>query len=111
MADSSFMWRVIILLVIILFLINWFKANKKLLKSEGFDNWGWYNSGISSVTESGSPGTIMCAKSCCYSGWPSSINIDESVYGIKPGDMGVKYKATNLKCNNGFTTGCVCDAI
>ena len=110
--DNTFMWRLIILLIIVLFLINWFKVNKNIkIKSEGFNNWTWYNRGFASTTESGSAGTIMCAKNCCYSGWPSSINIDESAYGIKPGDMGVKFRATNLKCNNGFTTGCVCNAI
>jgi len=107
-ADNIFIWRVIVLLVVILFLINLVKANK-LEKFEKFNN--WYNNGISSITESGAAGTVMCAKSCCYSGWPASVDIDDSAWGVKPGDMGVKYRATNLKCNNGFTTGCVCNAI
>lgn len=111
LAESTFVWRVILLFVVTLFLINWFKANKYSLKSEKFNNWDWYANGFASITESGSTGTLMCAKSCCYSGWPASIDIDESAFGIKPGDMGTKYKATNLKCNNGFTTGCVCDII
>jgi hypothetical protein len=107
---SRLIYRVILLLIVILFLINFTKA-KKLASKELFDNWGISNQGIGGITESGSPGTIMCAKSCCYSGWPASIDIDDSAWGIKPGDMGTKYRATNLKCNNGFTTGCVCDAI
>jgi hypothetical protein len=109
-ADNTFMWRVIVLLVIIIFLINLVKANK-YKQSEKFNNWGLSNNGISGITESGATGTIMCAKSCCYSGWPATIEINDSAFGVKPGDMGVKYRATNLKCNNGFTTGCVCDAI
>jgi len=113
-ADNTFIWRVLVLLVVILFLINSFQANKfykfhKFHKFEKFNN--WYNNGISSITESGAAGTVMCAKSCCYSGWPASVDINESAWGVKPGDMGVKYRATNLKCNNGFTTGCVCNAI
>jgi hypothetical protein len=107
-ADNIFIWRFIVLLLVILFLINLVKANK-FEKFEKFNN--WYNNGISSITESSSAETIMCAKSCCYSGWPASISIDETALGVKPEDMGVKYRATNLKCNNGFTTGCVCNAI
>ena len=107
--DNTFMWRIIILLVIILFLINLVKSKKR--SNEGFDNWTWYNYGFSGTTESSSTGTLMCAKNCCYSGWPASIDIDESAFGIKSGDMGTKFKATNLKCNNGFTTGCICDVL
>jgi len=108
--DNTFIWRVIVLLIVILFLINLVKANKPN-KFEKFNNFGWNNNGFSGITESSAPGTVMCAKSCCYSGWPASIDIDERRLGINSGDMGVKYRATNLKCNNGFTTGCVCDAI
>ena len=112
LTNSTFAWRIILLLIIGLFMINLTKANQSnLTNPELFDNWVFYNRGIAGITESGSSGTIMCAKSCCYSGWPASVDIDESAWGIKPGDMGVKYRATNLKCNNGFTTGCVCDAI
>ena len=113
-ADNTFMWRVIILLVVVLFAINFLKANKRFLRNkikEKFTGWDWINNGFATITESGSSGTVMCAKSCCYSGWPASVNLNESAFGVKPGDMGVKFRATNLKCNNGFTTGCVCNAI
>jgi hypothetical protein len=111
--DNTFMWRVIILLVVILFTINLVKANRSLKKinKEKFTGWDWFSNGFATITESGSSGALMCAKSCCYSGWPSSIDLNESAFGVKPGDMGVKYRATNLRCNNGFTTGCVCNAI
>jgi len=112
-ADNTFMWRAIILLVVILFSINYLKANRsnKLMHKEKFTGWDWTSNSFATITESGSSGTIMCAKSCCYSGWPASVDLNESVFGVKPGDMGVKFRATNLKCNNGFTTGCVCNAI
>lgn len=112
-ADTTFMWRVIILLVGILFAINYLKANsaKSFKSKEKFTGWDWISNGFATTTESGSAGTLMCAKSCCFSGWPASIDLNESAFGVKPEDMGVKFRATNLKCNNGFTTGCVCNAI
>ncbi len=111
-ADNTFMWRVIILLVITLFAINFLKANHKFKSiKEKFTGWDWISNGFATITESGSAGTLMCAKSCCSSGWPATVDLNESAFGVKPGDMGVKYRATNLRCNNGFTTGCVCDAI
>ena len=106
-ADCTLMWRVIFLLLVILFLINLTKANKSFQAETFYAQ----TNGYGGTTESSSSGTLLCAKSCCYSGWPASVDLNESAFGVKSGDMGKKYRATNLKCNNGFTTGCVCDSI
>lgn len=105
--SNNYFWRFLILCIIIYYFIRCSDFNSFCVE-EPFFNIGF---NLGSTTESSSPGTLMCAKSCCYSGWPASINIDESHLGVKSGDMGKKYRATNLKCNNGFTTGCVCDLI
>jgi hypothetical protein len=98
---SISIWRLILLLIVVLFLSNLYKEKKHKTKSEKFSNY----------RNTSSQSTLMCAKNCCYSGWPASIDIDESAFGIEKKYMRVKYRATNLKCNNGFTTGCVCDSI
>ena len=98
---NIYLWRFFFIFIIVIFLINNYNFNNK--SNEKFIN----TSGT--TTESARQGTSMCAKSCCYSGWPSSIDIDDSKYGIKAGDMGNKFRATNLRCNNGFTTGCICE--
>jgi hypothetical protein len=55
---------------------------------------------------------MVCAKSCCtsvQSSWPSSVyDIDESRFGVRPGDIGTKYSTTGTPCMNGFTEGCLC---
>jgi hypothetical protein len=104
--DDILLCRLFIILIILVFIINLFMVNK-FYDYENFINFN--NSGF--TTESASTGSLVCAKSCCFSGWPSSIYMDESEFGVKPGDIGVKYKTTNIKCNNGFTTGCVCKRI
>lgn len=93
-------------IIIIYFIMNYIFNNKSLKQSEKF-----YNYSNATTTVSGRPETIICGKSCCFSGWPNTIPLDESLVGIKPSDMGIKFRATNLTCNNGFTTGCVCEKI
>ncbi len=105
-SDNNLLWLSIIIFIILIFIINLCIAHN-IYYYEQFINWG--TGGFN--TESSSRGSILCAKSCCFSGWPASINIDESNYGIKQQDMGIKYRSTNLKCNNGFTSGCVCEII
>ena len=109
-SDNNLLWSSIIIFIILIFIINLFIAHN-IYNYEQFINWGstGFSSGFS--TESSSSGSLLCAKNCCFSGWPASIQIDESNYGIKQEDMGIKYRATNLKCNNGFTGGCVCEII
>ena len=99
---NIYLWRFFFIFIIVLFLINNYnfnKTNEKFINTSG------------TTTESTGQGNSMCAKSCCFSGWPSSIELDDSKYGIKAGDMGNKFRATNLRCNNGFTTGCICEKI
>ena len=100
---NIYILKMFFIFIIIMFLINNYNFNKEYY--ENFINTSGYS------TESSRQNTLICAKSCCFSGWPSSVNIDDSKYGIKEGDMGKKFRATNLRCNNGFTTGCVCDKI
>jgi hypothetical protein len=107
--DYSLISKIIIVLIIIIFFINFKYSLFNYNSSEKFNNLPSDYNGF--TTQSAGQGTLLCAKSCCSSGWPSSIDLDESILGINPGDMGTKFSATNLKCNNGFTTGCVCNKI
>ena len=66
----------IIVLIIILFYNIFLDFKKYKPKYELFDNFTWANNGIAGTTESGAQGSLICAKSCCYSGWPASIDID-----------------------------------
>jgi hypothetical protein len=98
--NNNFIWYILFIFIILIFFSNNHKFNKTNEKFSTFSN-GF-------LTESSNQGSIVCAKSCCNSGWPSSIELDEIRFGIKSGDMGTKYRASNLSCSNGFTTGCVC---
>ena len=97
--NNNLLWYILLIFIILMFFSNNYNFNKT---NEKFNN---------STAESASQGSIVCAKSCCNSGWPASIELDETIYGVKPGDMGTKFRSTSYTCNNGFTTGCVCDKI
>jgi hypothetical protein len=101
--NNTMTWFMILLLIVIVYLINHF--TKFFTKfTEKFNQIT-----DATITEAVGQKTFLCAKSCCFSGWPATIDIDESKYGVKPEDMGKIFRATNLRCNNGFTTGCVCE--
>jgi hypothetical protein len=98
--NNNLLWYILLIFIILMFFSNNYNFNKT---NEKFNN--------STSTENASQNSIICAKSCCNSGWPASIELDETIYGVKPGDMGTKFRSTSYTCNNGFTTGCVCDKI
>ena len=108
--DNTFLLYFLLIFIILIFCCNCYNFNKT---NENFMSSSSSSSSSSSgfPTENNTQGSIICAKSCCHSGWPNSIELDETIYGIKPGDMGTKYRASSNTCNNGFTTGCVCDKI
>jgi hypothetical protein len=62
-----------------------------------------------SVTESIGQFSNVCSKLCCFSGWPNSVIINDN--DVSQSDIGTIYKTSNYTCNNGFTTGCVCEKI
>ena len=51
---------------------------------------------------------VICSRSCCAKTWPTGIEDNDSIYGVKPSDIGTKYISTNEFCTNGYTEGCVC---
>jgi hypothetical protein len=103
--NNTFLSYFLLILIILIFISNYYNFNKT---NEKFSN---SPSPSGFPIESTGQGSIICAKSCCNSGWPSTIELDETAYGVKPGDMGTKFRSTSYTCNNGFTTGCVCDKI
>jgi hypothetical protein len=108
--NYSLISKFIIILIISIFFINYYNYSQFSKKyQEKFNNLATGDNGF--TTQSTGQGNLLCAKSCCSSGWPTTIDLNESIYGIKPDDMGIKYGATNLRCNNGFTTGCVCNKL
>jgi hypothetical protein len=97
--NNTMTWFIILFFIVIIYLINHFtKFTEKFNQITD-----------ATITEAAGQKTFICAKSCCFSGWPSTIDIDESQFGVNPEDIGTKFRATNLRCNNGFTTGCVCE--
>lgn len=54
-------------------------------------------------------GSNVCSKLCCFSGWPNSVIINDN--DVSQSDIGTKYNTSNYNCNNGFTTGCICNKI
>jgi len=89
-----------ILLFVILYITIYIKFLKK---NEGFEINGL-------TTESvihGNRYSGICSKLCCFSGWPNSIIINDK--NVSQSDIGTKYDTTNYNCNNGFTTGCICN--
>jgi hypothetical protein len=101
--NNIFIWYIFFMFIILIFFSNNYNFNKTNEKFSTFNN-GF-------ITESANQGSIVCAKSCCNSGWPASIEIDETNFGVKPGDMGTKYRATSSTCITGLTSGCVCARI
>jgi len=101
--NNTFLSYFLLIIIILIFISNYYNFNKT---NEKFSN-----SPSGYPIESTGQGSIICAKSCCHSGWPNSIELDETAYGVKPGEMGTKFRSTSYTCNNGFTTGCVCDKI
>ena len=104
--NNTFLSYFLLIIIILIFISNCYNFNKT---NEKFSNSSTASSAY--PIESIGQGSIICAKSCCHSGWPNSIEIDETAYGVKPGEMGTKFRSTSYGCNNGFTTGCVCDKI
>lgn len=50
---------------------------------------------------------LICSKKCCSTTWPTPININDKR--INDTDIGTKYQASNINCNDGINdTGCVC---
>ena len=92
----------IILLVIVLSITIYYKF---LIKNEPFQEFGF-------ITESvglNNIGSNVCSKLCCFSGWPNSIIINDN--DVSQSDIGTIYNTSNYTCNNGFTTGCICNKI
>jgi hypothetical protein len=106
--NNTFLSYFLLIIIILIFISNCYNFNKT---NEKFSNSSTASSASAYPIESIGQGSIICAKSCCHSGWPNSIELDETAYGVKPGDMGTKFRSTSYTCNNGFTGGCVCDKI
>ena len=101
--NNIFLWYILLMFIILIFFSNNYNFNKT---NEKFST---SNNGF--ITEGSTQGAIVCAKSCCNSGWPASIEINDTQFGVKPGDMGTKYRATSGTCITGLTSGCVCARI
>ena len=103
--NNIFLWYILLIFIILIFFSNNYNYNKNKNK----EKFSTPNNG--SITEGSTQGAIVCAKSCCNSGWRSSIELDDTRFGVRPGDMGTKYRATSGTCITGLTSGCVCARI
>lgn len=54
---------------------------------------------------------IVCSRSCCAKTWPTGIEVDDTIYGVKPSDIGTKFTSSDQFCTDGYTEGCVCKNI
>jgi hypothetical protein len=99
----------IIYLIIVIYIIifNYYIVSNYHFYNDSLNEHFRYN-GL--ITESAGQGIGVCSQLCCYSGWPSSIQLKDS--NVKLSDIGTKYRTTNYTCNNGFqNSGCVCEQL
>ena len=100
---NIFLLYILLIFIILIFFSNNYNFNKNKEKFSTPNN--------GSIAEGSTQGAIVCAKSCCNSGWRASIELDDTQFGVKPDDMGTKYRATSSTCITGLTSGCVCARI
>jgi len=95
-------WKIIIIVIIFIFFIRTYNEN--------YYNQETFTAFTTEAAGQGISNIGVCSKSCCYSGWPSSVVIDDGL--VNQADIGTKYRTTNYTCSNGATSvGCICELI